>query len=221
MFIIQGANMKKHLINIWKKYSYLILIFFIVVGMFNPSLALIAILCMLGPIILAIINKSRFWCGNICPRGSFFDNVVIKFSRTKKTPKLLKSKTFRFLFVIFMFYMFGNGIYKNWGNIAGIGIVFYRMIVVTTFAGIILSFFYNNRTWCNFCPMGSIAALISYFKKDRKKLQVDSKCISCKLCKKACPMGIVPYDYKGNPIEHPDCIHCGNCISVCPKNAIH
>lgn len=39
------------------------------------------------------------------------------------------------------------------------------MIVVTTFIGIILSFFYNNRTWCNFCPMGSIASLISYFKK--------------------------------------------------------
>ncbi|MCS4481230.1 4Fe-4S binding protein [Clostridium botulinum] len=26
---------------------------------------------MLGPIFLALLGKGRFWCGNICPRGSF------------------------------------------------------------------------------------------------------------------------------------------------------
>ena len=187
-----------------KKYSYIILIFFIIAGMFNPTIALTAIICMIGPIFLAFLGKGRFWCGNICPRGSFFDNVIIKFSRKNKVPKFLKSKLFRTSVIVFMFYMFGNGIYKNWGNIVGI----------------ILSFFYNNRTWCNFCPMGSIASLISYFKKDRKKLTVSSSCISCKLCKMTCPMGIVPYDYKGNPIDHPDCIQCGKCINICPKNAI-
>ncbi|GAE03240.1 (Fe-S)-binding protein [Clostridium botulinum B str. Osaka05] len=212
--------MKFSFFSFLKKYSYIILIFFIIAGMFNPTIALTAIICMIGPIFLAILGKGRFWCGNICPRGSFFDNVLINFSRKNKVPKFLKSKLFRTSVIIFMFYMFGSGIYKNWGNAVGIGMVFYRMIVVTTFIGIILSFFYNNRTWCNFCPMGSIASLISYFKEDRKKLTVSSSCISCKLCKTTCPMGIVPYDYKGNPIEHPDCIQCGKCINICPKNAI-
>ncbi|WP_251862526.1 4Fe-4S binding protein [Clostridium sp. Marseille-Q2269] len=213
--------MSSSFLNLCKKYGYIILIFFIVVGLFNPKIALIAIICMIGPILLAILGKGRFWCGNICPRGSFFDNVLYKFSNHNNVPKFLKSKFFRLLVIIFMFYMFGSGIYKNWGDIMGIGMVFYRMIVITTFVGIILSFFYNNRTWCNFCPMGSISSLISYFKRDSKKLAVYSNCISCKLCKKTCPMGIVPYNYKNNTISHPDCIQCGKCVNICPKNAIN
>ncbi|MGO5066945.1 MULTISPECIES: 4Fe-4S binding protein [unclassified Clostridium] len=212
--------MKSYFLNFSKRYSYIILIFFIIAGIFNAKVALTAIFCMIGPIFLAFLGKGRFWCGNICPRGSFFDNVLINFSRKSKIPNFLKSKFFRISVIVFMFYMFGNGIYKNWGTPMGVGLIFYRMIVITTFVGIILSFLYNNRTWCNFCPMGTIASIISFFKKDRKKLIVSSNCVYCKLCKTACPMGIVPYKYKGNPIEHPDCIQCGKCIKSCPKNAI-
>lgn len=184
-------------------------------------IALGVIICMIGPIILALFGKGRFWCGNICPRGSFYDNIVSKFSNTRKVPKLIKSVYFRTAVIIFMFYMFGSGTYKNWGNLKGIGMVFYRMIVVTTIVGILLSFFYNKRTWCNFCPMGSIASAISKIKKNKKVLKVSSSCVSCKLCEKKCSMGIVPYDYKGNILDHPDCIQCGQCVNACPKKAIN
>lgn len=73
-------------------------------------------------------------------KRQFFDNVIVNFSRKNKVPSFLKSRIFRTVVVIFMFYMFGSGIYKNWGNAIGIGMVFYRMIVITTFIGIILSF---------------------------------------------------------------------------------
>ncbi|MCR1933748.1 4Fe-4S binding protein [Clostridium tepidum] len=213
--------MKSYFLIFFKRYSYIILIFFIIAGMFNAKIALTAVFCMIGPIFLALLGKGRFWCGNICPRGSFFDNILINFSGKNKVPNFFKSKFFRISVIVFMFYMFGNGIYKNWGNPMGIGLIFYRMVVITTFIGIILSFLYNNRTWCNFCPMGTIASMISLFKKNRKKLIVSSNCVYCKICKTACPMGIVPYKYKGNPIEHSDCIQCGKCIKSCPKNAIN
>lgn len=206
-------------LKLWKKYSFLLLIAFIILGLFDLRLASIAIICMVAPLIVSIF-KGRFWCGNLCPRGNLYDNIVSKFSNKKKVPKFLKSKYFRSLVIVTMFTIFTLGIKNNWGNLYGIGLVFYRMIVVTTLIGIVLSFFYNQRTWCHFCPMGSIAAFISKFRKSKNVLQVSSTCVSCKLCEKKCPIGIVPYEYKGDLLSHPDCIQCGKCAMVCPRQSI-
>lgn len=213
----------KFTLSLWKKYSYLILIIFILGGLFDLRIGLIAIVCMIGPIITSLV-KGRFWCGNLCPRGSFYDNLVLKFSKKKKVPALLKSVYFRTIITLLMLTMFTTGMVKNLGNLYGMGMVVYRLIVVTTIVGVGLALFYSNRTWCNFCPMGSMAALISYFKNEKNKnslLQVDKSCVSCKICEKNCPMDIAPYDFKDDVLSHPDCIQCNNCVYACPKNSIN
>lgn len=207
---------------LWKKYSYFLLILFIIGGLFDFRIGLAALACMIAPIIVSLF-RGRFWCGNLCPRGSFYDNIVLKFSKKRKVPKLLKSVYFRVAVTLFMLTMFTMGMIKNWGNLYAMGFVFYRLIVVTTLIGIGLSMFYNHRTWCNFCPMGSMAALISFYKNRKNRytlLQVDNTCVSCKLCEKKCPMNISPYSYKGDALSHQDCIQCGKCTDVCPKNSI-
>lgn len=188
-------------------------------SLFDFRIGMAAIICMIAPIIVSIF-RGRFWCGNLCPRGSFYDNVMSRFSKKKAVPKFLKSTYFRVFVILFMFTMFGLGIKNNWGNPTGIGIVFYRMIVVTTLLGIVLSFFYSNRTWCHFCPMGTLAAFISSFRKNKKVLEVSNTCVSCKICEKKCPMGISPYNYKGDVLSHPDCIQCAKCVIACPKESI-
>lgn len=206
-------------LNFWKKYSFILLIAFILIGFIDLRFAIVAIVCMVAPIIVSIF-RGRFWCGNLCPRGNFYDNVVSKFSGKRKVPKLLKSNYFRILLIIFMLSMFILGVKRNWGNLYGIGMVFYRIIVVTTIIGIFLSLVYNHRTWCHFCPMGTIASFISKLRKNKKVLQVSSNCVSCKLCEKKCSLGIVPYEYKNDLLSHPDCIQCGKCVMTCPKKAI-
>jgi ferredoxin-type protein NapH len=214
-----GGNVMKKLLSMWKKYSYFALIAFVILGSFDLRIAIAAVVCMVAPIVVSIF-KGRFWCGNLCPRGSFYDNVVSKFSNHKKVPGFLKSNAFRTVMVFFMMSMFAFGIYKNWGDFYGIGLVFYRIIMVTTIVGIILSFFYNERNWCHFCPMGTIASVISRFRKSKNVLQISKDCVTCKICAKKCSLGIVPYEYKGNVLSHPDCIQCGKCVTACPKNVI-
>lgn len=209
----------KNLFSWWKKYSFLLLIAFVVLGVFDLRFASVALICMIAPVVVSFV-KGRYWCGNLCPRGNFYDNVVSRFSKHKKAPRFLKFYSFRAFMVIFMMSMFAFGVKQNWGNLAGIGMVFYRMIVVTTIIGVILSFFYNERTWCHFCPMGTIASVIAKFRKSKKVLAVSTTCVSCKLCEKKCSLGIVPYDYKGNLLHHPDCIQCGKCVTACPKKSI-
>jgi polyferredoxin len=204
---------------LWKKYSFLALLAFVILGLVDFRIAIAAVVCMVAPVIVSFF-KGRFWCGNLCPRGSFYDNLVSKFSNKKKVPRFLKSNVFRAVMVVFMMSMFAFGIHKNWGDLYGIGMVFYRIIVVTTIVGIILSLFYNQRTWCHFCPMGTIASVISRFRNSKNVLQISSDCVSCKICEKKCSIGIVPYEYKENILSHPDCLQCGKCVNACPKNAI-
>ena len=206
-------------LNLWKKYSFILLIGFVFLGLIDLKFALAAVVCMIAPVVVSIF-KGRFWCGNLCPRGNFYDNIVSKFSNKKNPPKFLKSYYFRAVVLIIMMTMFTLGIKENWGNPYGIGMVFYRIIVVTTIIGIILSLFYNHRTWCNFCPMGTLASIVSKLRKNKSVLQVSNSCVSCKVCEKKCSMGIVPYDYKGDVLSHPDCIQCGKCVTACPRKAI-
>jgi len=205
-------------LKLWKKYSLTLLIAFVALGMFDLRFAVVAVVCMIAPVIVSIV-RGRFWCGNLCPRGNFYDNVVSKFSNKRKPPKFFKSYYFRAIILTIMMAMFISGVSKS-SDLYGIGMVFYRMIVVTTIIGIVLSLFYNHRTWCNFCPMGTLASITAKFRKSKKVLHVSSSCVSCKICEKKCPIGLVPFDYKGDTLSHPDCIQCGKCVTACPKKLI-
>ena len=210
----------KTLFNLWKKYSFIVLLAMIIASLFDFRFALAAIFCMLGPIAISFF-AGRFWCGNLCPRGNFFDRVMKRFSAHRAVPRLFKSAPFRLAVFAFMMTMFALGIRRNWGNLAGVGFVFYRMIVVTTLVGIVFSFIWNERTWCSFCPMGSAAALIARLKRHPRALKVEASCVSCGKCARACPMQLHPAKFKGSVVSESDCLHCGICAEVCPKDAIH
>ena len=210
----------KAIFSFWKKYSFIVLLAMIFASLFDFRFALAAIFCMLSPIVISFF-AGRFWCGNLCPRGNFFDRVMKKIAAKREVPRLFKSIPFRLAVFAFMMTMFALGIRKNWGNLAGIGFVFYRMIVVTTLIGIVFSFIWNERSWCSFCPMGSAAALISRLRKHPSPITVTEKCISCGKCARECPMRLHPAKFKGGIVKESDCLRCGFCAGACPKNAIY
>lgn len=200
-----------------------ILLAYLVIAFFFPAVGLVAIICMIGPVWMSVY-RGRHWCGNICPRGSFYDHVISHISRKRKIPAFIRSVGFRLFMVLFIFAMFGIQMYFAWGDWGAMGRVFWVIILVTTLVGIALGFFYSPRAWCTFCPMGTLSAWVAprHAKPSFKNIRVDDSCIVCKKCRKTCPMQLTPYKAKGmeTGMMDPDCIKCGKCIPKCPKRSI-
>ena len=49
---------------------------------------------------------------------------------------------------------------------------------------------------------------------------VTDKCIGCKLCYSKCPQKCIDITRKPVLIEQEHCLHCGNCLEVCPARAV-
>lgn len=208
--------MKSHI----QSYLFWILLIFLTAGLLYPAIGLAAIICMLAPVLLARY-KGRYWCGNFCPRGSFYDQVIAKISPGKPIPAIFRSFGLRLFMVFFIMGVFGVQMYGAWGDAAAMGAVFVRIILITTIVGILLGVMYHQRTWCSFCPMGTMASWISAKARPMPLMAADS-CINCKLCTKACPLQLSPYSAKGSPegFAHSDCLKCSRCVEKCPKKAL-
>lgn len=201
----------------WKNYGFGILILYLIMGFFVwPALGVVALICMLAPVVVALY-KGRKWCGSYCPRGSLWDNVFTKINPRKNIPRWAKSTWFRIFMLLVIFTVFGGQMYYAWPNFDAIGLVFLRIILITTLFGAVLALLYNPRTWCNFCPMGTLASWVSVGKKP---ISVANTCVSCKLCAKACPMEFEPYKARGAQFIDSDCIKCERCIHICPKKSL-
>ena len=143
---------------------YWILLIFLTIGLFYPIIGFIAIICMAGPVVLAFF-KGRYWCGHICPRGSFYDKLLFHLSPHKPAPAFLRSKGFRIFMLGLILTVFSTQMYFAWGDLAAMGAVFINLILITTAVGIVLGIVYHQRTWCTFCPMGTLACWAAPKKK--------------------------------------------------------
>lgn len=201
---------------------YWILIVYLAAGFFFPVIGLLALICMIGPVAFAA-RRGRWWCGNVCPRGNFYDRILSKYSPHKPIPAFVRTFGFRLFMVLFIFTVFGVQMYFAWGDLEAMGRVFWTIIAVTTVVGVILSFVYAPRTWCSFCPMGTLSSWLApgsgNLPAGYRRIFVKSSCqMKCKSCSRVCPMQLNPYDSRGaaEGYLHADCIKCGKCTIACP-----
>lgn len=200
---------------------YWILLIYLVVGYFYPVIGFLAVICMIAPVAFAV-RRGRWWCGNACPRGSLYDKILSKYSPHRPIPSFLRSRGFRIFMVMFIFTMFGIQMYRAWGDWPAMGGVFWTIILITTVVGVTLSFIYAPRSWCSFCPMGSLSAWVTP-RRDKlptgyRRIVVSERCTTrCKLCSAVCPMQLKPYEGRGDEdgFLHPDCLKCKRCTMGC------
>lgn len=199
-----------------QKYTSLLFPAVLAGGWFYPRVGFFLLLCMAGALGIAAF-RGRSWCDWMCPRGSFYDTFLGRFSRGRVVPQAMRSTWFRASVLALLLFSLGLQVAFAWGDMEAVGLAFLRVLVVTTTAGIVLGALFQERAWCHICPMGTLG---SWMSKGKNPLHVSEDCKSCRLCEKVCPMQLKPYDHKSGAMTHGDCLKCSSCVAACPINAL-
>ncbi len=182
-----------------------------------PLLGFIVPVTMIAGIIGGVF-RGRYVCGNLCPRGSFLDNIISPIGHKKNIPVFFTNPAFRWALFILLMGLMGYRISLDPGNIRHWGAVFVLMCFITTALAVIIGIFIRGRTWCSFCPMGTMQMVLG---TGKYQLPVEQSCVGCELCLKSCPFSINAGSYREEgKISHPDCLKCHKCVEVCPKQSI-
>lgn len=215
-----------------RKFSWLLVPLVALGGLWFPKLGLLIIPLMLALAILGFL-KGKYWCGNLCPHGSLFDFIVMPLGANRKIPFFMKHKLMAaVVFSWFMYMMISRlikvfAIFGSASFLDRLGYIFVFNYLVVTIVGTVLALTVSPRSWCNFCPMGTLGilayklgSLLGANKKTDKKVTVARKemCHSCGKCSRVCPMQLAPYlNFSDkNQFNGAACIRCSTCVKNCP-----
>lgn len=186
-----GVRMKKH----WYDYLWIVSLTYLVLGFFHILFAWLGLLCFFIPLIISVVKGTKGYCNRYCGRGQLFGLLGGRFglSRKKDIPKWMKSKVFRYGFLIFFFIMFFLMLLNTYFVFAGVkdlkqvvtllwtfrlpwhwayhgtlfhdGVAqfafgFYSVMLTSTVLGLLTMVLFKPRSWCVYCPMGTMTQLI-------------------------------------------------------------
>ena len=189
----------------WYDYLWIFSAAYLVLGFFNILFAWLGLLCFFIPILIAALRGTKGYCNRYCGRGQLFSLLGGRFglSRLRDIPRWMKSKWFRYGFLLFFFLMFFQMLWNTYLVFAGAasfrevvtllwtfqlpwhwtyhgsalhpGFVqfafgFYSVMLTSTVLGLITMVLCKPRSWCVYCPMGTMTQLICKARSRNDKL---------------------------------------------------
>lgn len=187
----------------WYEYLFIMSAAYLILGFFNILFAWLGLICFVVPLLISIGKGNKAYCNRYCGRGQLFDLLGNKLglSRKKDIPAFLRSRWFRYGFLLFFLTMFGNMLFTTylvfsevhglreivkilwtfkvpWGfAYQGTAIApwmvqfafgFYSVMLTSTILGLITMILYKPRSWCVYCPMGTMTQGICKLKNPCK-----------------------------------------------------
>lgn len=174
----------------WHNYLWIVSALYLVLGFFNILFAWLGLICFMVPLLIAILDGSKTYCNKYCGRGQLFELLggKLNLSRNRDIPRWLRSKWFRYGFLIFFMTMFFNMLFSTWLVFSGVrelrevvtllwtfklpwhwannstvspwiaqfAFGFYSVMLTSTVLGLITMLLFKPRSWCVYCPMGTM-----------------------------------------------------------------
>ena len=100
----------------WYDYMWILSAAYLILGFFNIAFAWLGLICFFLPLAIAAVKGNKAYCNKYCGRGQLFDMLgkKLKLSRNKSVPKFLKSRYFRYGFLVFFMAMFANMLFNTY-----------------------------------------------------------------------------------------------------------
>lgn len=183
----------------WYEYLWIASTAYLILGFFNILFAWLGLICFFVPLAIAVIKGNKAYCNRYCGRGQLFEilGYKLRLSRQKDMPRFLKSRWFRYGFLIFFLVMFCNMLFATWMVFTGESALretvtllwtfrlpwhfayhqtavapwvaqfafgFYSVMLTSTILGILTMLLCKPRSWCAYCPMGTMTQCICRIK---------------------------------------------------------
>lgn len=197
----------------WVDYLWIVTPIYLGLGFFNILFAWLGMIFFCLPLLIAIFGGSKRYCNRYCDRGRFLGLLGGKLglSRNRPTPNWMRSRAFRYGFLVFFFVMFFQMLWTTWlvasgaqdlrqavtllwtfrvpwhwayhGEavapwVAQFAFGFYSVMLTSTLIGLAVMVWYRPRSWCVFCPMGTMTQLICRLRAGKASPEV-STCSAC------------------------------------------
>ncbi len=80
----------------------------------------------------------------------------------------------------------------------------------------------GNGEWFDLSkkPIERISFTVGNREKEMQGYEITGKCTGCKVCKSVCPQNCIDFTVTPAVIKQENCLHCGNCLTACPKKAV-
>ena len=103
---------KKH----WYDYLWIASLLYLFLGFFNIMFAWLGLICFLVPLAISIATGSKLYCNRYCGRGQLFSILGKKLhlSPNREIPGWMKSKAFRYGFLVFFLVMFCQMLFNTY-----------------------------------------------------------------------------------------------------------
>ena len=204
-------NKQKH----WYDYLWIVTPIYLGLGFFNILFAWLGMIFFCLPLLIAIFGGSKLYCNRYCDRGQFLSLLGgrLKLSRNKPTPRWMRTKAFRYGFLVFFFLMFFQMLFTtclvgagakdigefvklfwtfqvpwHWAYhdtlfapwVAQFAFGFYSIMLTSTLIGLIVMVLFKPRTWCVFCPMGTMTQLLCTLRAGKAPAGTCASCSGCR-----------------------------------------
>ena len=153
----------------WYDYLWILSAAYLILGFFNILFAWLGLLCFFIPLIISITRGTKGYCNRYCGRGQLFSLLggrFIMFFQMLWNTYLVFAGAQDLRQVVTLLWTFK--LPWNWAyhgtllhpGVAQFAFGFYSVMLTSTVLGLITMVLFKPRSWCVYCPMGTMTQLI-------------------------------------------------------------